>query len=527
MSYVVIARRYRPQQFNEIVGQEHITRTLSNAIANGRLGQAYIFSGPRGVGKTTTARILAMALNCPDGPSATPDISSPVCQAIIQGKSMDVMEIDGASNRRIEEVRNLRENINYTPSEGKYRIYIIDEVHMLTNEAFNALLKTLEEPPRHAVFIFATTEIHKVPATILSRCQRFDFRRIPLQTISGHLKNICEQENIEIEADAILQIAKKADGSMRDAQSILDQIISFSGSNVTLHHVNQAFGLIDPEMFFRFSDLIHAADLKGILQLAREVFTSGLDLNEVLMGLEEHLRNFLVARTMKSVELLDVSDALAKKYAGQLEQFSENDLVAYLNILTQALTDMKYAQQPYLKFELALVKMAKMPSSHNLETILEKLAVLKKKDLTSPEAEDGNENNRTEEQPVVHDIKYVRGQWSELEKKIHALKPTLANLLALIRLDRLEEKELFVEIECNSGQKNLIEKNLSLIESELARLAGVPLRIHATFKLVKREARKKVKNDQNRKELEEKFNTLRQEDPFFNKMVEELGLELE
>ena len=243
MSYVVIARRYRPQQFKDIVGQEHITRTLSNAIANGRIGQAYIFAGPRGVGKTTTARILAMALNCENGPSPTPDINSPICQAIIKGKSMDVMEIDGASNRRIEEVRNLRDNINYAPSEGRYRIYIIDEVHMLTNEAFNALLKTLEEPPSHAVFIFATTEIHRVPPTILSRCQRFDFKRIPINTIIEQLKDICVNEKIDISADALMQIAKKADGSMRDGQSILDQIISFSGEKITIKEVEQASGL--------------------------------------------------------------------------------------------------------------------------------------------------------------------------------------------------------------------------------------------------------------------------------------------
>ncbi len=382
MSYVVIARRYRPQQFAEIVGQEHITRTLSNAIANGRIGQAYIFAGPRGVGKTTTARILAMALNCEGGPSAIPDISSPICQAIIKGKSMDVMEIDGASNRRIEEIRNLRENINYTPSEGKYRVYIIDEVHMLTNEAFNALLKTLEEPPAHAIFIFATTEIHRVPATILSRCQRFDFKRISLNTIIEHLKGICAAEKIEIDDDALLQIAKKADGSMRDSQSILDQIISFSGSKITLAEVEKAIGIINQEIFFDISSKIKEKNLKEILLMSRELYTSGTDLMELMLGLEEHFRNMLVTESMQSAEHLEVSDSISKRYQEQLGAFTENDLVAYLNILSQAVTDMKWAQQPFLKFELALIKMAKMPSAKSVDALIEKLASLKKKTLS-------------------------------------------------------------------------------------------------------------------------------------------------
>jgi DNA polymerase-3 subunit gamma/tau len=249
MTYIVLARRWRPQQFNELIGQEHVSKTLANAIETGRIAHSYIFAGPRGIGKTTTARILAKALNCEKGPTPTPcDACSP-CQSIIKGNSLDVLEIDGASNRGIDEIRNLRENIRFTPSQGKYRIYIIDEVHMLTKEAFNALLKTLEEPPKHAIFIFATTEIFRVPATILSRCQRFDFKRIAINTIIDQLQRICAAENIQVEADALLQIAKKADGSMRDAQSILDQIISYSGEQISSAQVSTALGIINRNSF--------------------------------------------------------------------------------------------------------------------------------------------------------------------------------------------------------------------------------------------------------------------------------------
>lgn len=526
-SYVVIARRYRPQQFEDIAGQEHITRTLSNAISNGRIGQAYIFAGPRGVGKTTTARILAMALNVENGPSAKPDINSPICQAIIRGKSMDVMEIDGASNRRIEEIRNLRENINYTPSEGRYRVYIIDEVHMLTNEAFNALLKTLEEPPAHAIFIFATTEIHKVPATILSRCQRFDFKRIALKTIINHLKNICSQEKIEVDDDALMQIAKKADGSMRDAQSILDQIISFSGSKIGLAELEKAIGIIDQEIFFKISALVKEKNLKEILQLSRELYTSGSDLMEMMLGLEEHFRNMLVVQTMKSVDLIEVAENFANKYMEQINTFSENDLLAYLNIISQALNDIKWAQQPFLKFELALIKMAKMPSSKNIDELLEKLSSVKKKILTNKTDTDNSQENKLETEKHL-DLVKIQQHWPEVIEKVHAQKPLLANIFDLFVLQSFSGSTLTIKIKCNELQKDLIEKDIVFIQNILKEFYMMQVDLDMDYEVLKIQPGEKAENSSARKKEQiEKVENLKAQDPLFKKFVDDFGLEPE
>ncbi len=519
MSYVVIARRYRPMSFEEVIGQEHITQTLANAIKNQRIGQAYIFSGPRGVGKTTTARILAMALNAEDGPTPTPDINSPVCQAIIQGRSMDVMEIDGASNRRIEEIRNLRENINYTPSESRYRIYIIDEVHMLTNEAFNALLKTLEEPPAHAVFIFATTEIHRVPATILSRCQRYDFKRIPLDTIKNHLKLICDQENISAEEDALLEIAKKADGSMRDSQSILDQIISFSGQNVTLKSVQQALGVLDREVFFKLSTLIAGHDIRGILLYARELFGSGVDLMELLTGLEEHFRNLLVSRAMESADLLEVSEQYAGRYVKEARELEERDLISYLTLLGQAIQEMKWSPQPYLKFELSLVKMAQMPETKSIEAILKELSQVKKKALKVPEPP-------VSSSPAPAVVPDVHALWPKIVKHINSKMPTLGSVLSQATPQSMENGQLRVALRCERFNSERLEKNMKSISDGIKELTGQPLMLIIDYDIVESvTGGGEAQQGQARQEKLQKLEQLRKQNVLFNKFVEELGLE--
>ncbi len=379
MTYIVLARKWRPQKFEDIIGQDHVSQTLANAIEGGRIAHSYIFAGPRGVGKTTAARIFAKALNCEKGPARQPCNTCANCLSITKGNSLDVLEIDGASNRGIDEIRNLRENIRFTPSEGKYRIYIIDEVHMLTKEAFNALLKTLEEPPEHAIFVFATTEIHRVPATILSRCQRFDFKRILTKTIIEHLGKICASEKVEISHDSLLQIAKKADGSMRDAQSILDQIISYSGDKIESEEVISSLGIISEEIYFNFTENIREGNLKEIIELCQSIYRDGYDLAEFLVGFEEHLRNLLVTRALGQTDFLNVSEAYAGTYLQVSKNMGEADLLRYLQQVGELQNSLKWTTQPQMKFEIGLLKLAKMPSTLSIETLLEKLDLLKKK----------------------------------------------------------------------------------------------------------------------------------------------------
>ncbi|HOX85783.1 MAG TPA: DNA polymerase III subunit gamma/tau [bacterium] len=379
MSYLVLARKYRPMFFADVVGQEHVTMTLQNAIEQKRVANAYLFSGPRGVGKTTVARLLAKALNCDQGPTTQPCNTCSCCVEINESRSFDVFEIDGASNRGIDEVRNLREGLRYSPNPGKYRIYIIDEVHMLTNEAFNALLKTLEEPPSRVLFIFATTEAHKVPATILSRCQKFDFKRLSNKMIMDQLRSICAKEAIEIDEDSLRIIAGKAEGGMRDAQSILDQIIAFAGKNVRSADTERLLGMIDRNLFFRVSDLITNSDVAGSIQLADELFVGGVDFSDFLLGLAEHLRNLLVIKITAGNHELDVSEVDAEHYRSQAPLFSSEDLLRYIKIASETENLIKRSLNPRLHVEVALVKMVKMGKSVELSELLQTVAELKKK----------------------------------------------------------------------------------------------------------------------------------------------------
>jgi DNA polymerase-3 subunit gamma/tau len=365
--------------FADVMGQQHVTQTLQNAVQQNRIANAYLFCGPRGIGKTTVARLLAKALNCDQGPTINPCNQCTSCIEINESRSLDVFEIDGASNRGIDEVRNLREGLRYAPHPGKYRIYIIDEVHMLTNEAFNALLKTLEEPPARVLFIFATTEAHKVPATILSRCQRFDFKRMPHNAIVEQLQLMCKQEEISIDAESLRIIASKADGSMRDSQSILDQIIAFAGKAIQARDVAALLGIIDQELFFRVTELIRTRDVEGAIKLADHIFAEGFDFDEFLLGLEEHLRNFLVIKSGGDVRLVDCSEEHIARYQEQQEAFSIEDLLRLIKLTADTENMVRRSSNARLHFEVALIKMVKMSSSVQLATLMAQLDEVKKK----------------------------------------------------------------------------------------------------------------------------------------------------
>src|SRR5579872_2744102 len=378
-NYQVTARKWRSQRFDEVVGQDHVTRTLLNAIREGRLAHAYLFTGQRGCGKTTVARILAKAINCPNAEANgyEPCNNCEICKSITGGSSMDVAEIDGASNNGVDDVREMRENVKYPPLQGKYRVIIIDEVHMLSTSAFNALLKTLEEPPRHLIFVFATTEVQKLPATILSRTQRYDFRRIQIEQIVSHLKHIAATDGITIDDDALLLVAKKADGSMRDAQSIYDQAIAYCGTTVETSHLREALNLIDADFYFEVSDAIREQATNKAFSLAFEVVSRGYDIEEFLHGLLEHFRNFLTMIVTGKKELLEVVKFHQERYANDAKSFSEGDILRLTRLGFNALERLKDSPSSRIILELALVEMTMTERAVEIKSLLEELRSLK------------------------------------------------------------------------------------------------------------------------------------------------------
>ncbi len=359
MSYLVLARKYRPQKFNELVGQEHIADLLSKAIETGRLSQAYLFCGPRGVGKTSCARILAKCLNCTKGPTLNPCGNCPACSDIAKGTSFDVLEIDGASNRGIDEIRTLRENVKFAPSYGKYKIYIVDEVHMLTMEAFNALLKTLEEPPEHVKFVFATTAPQKVPATILSRCQRFDFVRIPLKTIVDALEKICKKEDLDVSTDALYSIAKSAQGGMRDALSILDQLSALRNREINLEDVCSMLGLVEIQFLFDISQSIGEKNGVRALETLEAILSKGKDPKQLLKDLTEHFRNLMIIKIGGKTlgKLVDYPVNIKEMYLAQSNLFNLVDIVKAIDILIEAQDITRITESMQMPLEVALAKL--------------------------------------------------------------------------------------------------------------------------------------------------------------------------
>jgi len=380
LEYLVLARKFRPQTFEDVAGQEHVVKTLSNAIGKGRVAHAFLFSGPRGVGKTSVARIMAKSLNCEKGPTATPCNVCSNCKEITAGSSMDVREIDGASNRGIDEIRELREYVKFAPAAAKYKIYIIDEVHMLTREAFNALLKTLEEPPAHVIFIFATTETHKVPATILSRCQCYDFRRISLAEIAANLGRVAVAEGIEISQAALIWIAEAGDGSMRDGQSIFDQVISYAGMKIADTDVEEILGLVDRKYLFVLSKAVLQRDAGRCLTILEEAYLAGIDMKHFYQMMLKHFRNMLLVKiAADGSSCFDIAPEQISKLKDQVQPVSRETLQRYLEILIKEEDSFRRSQEARMKLETVIVGLAYLEPIIPLGEIISTIEALEQK----------------------------------------------------------------------------------------------------------------------------------------------------
>jgi len=377
MAYEVLARKWRPRQFDDVVGQNHVTQTLKNAITSKRIANAYLFVGPRGIGKTSLARIFSKALNCDNGPTVTPCDKCSSCVEIASGTGLDVLEIDGASNNSVDQVRELRETVKYAPTHGSYKIYIIDEVHMLSAAAFNALLKTLEEPPSHVKFIFATTEPDKILPTILSRCQRFDLRRIPVPVIVDRLKVIAGAEKITVEPDAMLAIARGCEGGLRDAVSALDQLVSFKGSNIKEEDVLSVFGLASRSVLEDMAGKILKGDVKSIIELIASIDESGKDMQRFVLELMGHFRNLLVWIHVKDASSMELVDAQVETLKNQSATTGPERLLRIAEILAETESRMKYALSRRTMLETALIRCARAATVVSIEDILKQINELR------------------------------------------------------------------------------------------------------------------------------------------------------
>jgi DNA polymerase III subunit gamma/tau len=438
MDYQVSARKWRPRTFEELIGQQHVAQTLTNAISQGRIAHAYLFSGSRGVGKTTMARILAKALNCKIGPTPKPCQSCPACESITAGQSTDVVEIDGASNRGIDEVRELREAVKYTPMQGRYRVYIIDEVHMLTKEAFNALLKTLEEPPAHVVFIMATTEVHKIPSTILSRCQHFQFRRMTRQEIMGQLAQVAQKEGIELTASGRAILAKVADGSMRDALSLLDQSVAYSGRSVTDSDLQAMLGTPNRDILMAMVKALLERQTATALSLIKTVLDQGYDLRQFVGELVEYWRNLLVAKLANEpAALIDLPPEEVTLLTQAANGASEEELQRLFGIFAQALEALRISMHPRFVLEMAVVRATQLPTLQSVEQLLERLEKVEKGlssgsslKIThpSPTPDDSQvaQNSAVDPQPVTAE---VVPKWEDVIQHVREEKPALASYL--------------------------------------------------------------------------------------------------
>jgi len=485
--------KYRPQTFDEVVGQEHVSETLKNGIASGKVAHAYLFSGPRGIGKTTTARILAKALNCKEGPTPEPCNKCTSCVEIARGSSIDVLEIDGASNRGIDEIRALRENVKFAPVSSRYKIYIIDEAHQITHDAFNALLKTLEEPPRHIIFMLATTQPERIPPTILSRCQRFAFKLIPQKKIFERLNYIVGKERLKIGNEVLNLIASRGEGSLRDAQSLLDQVISYAGDKeITLEDTNFILGVLPFERLVEFSDLIAEHKAKEILSLIDEIAESGYDLHQFIKDLRQHFRNMLLLKVAgEDTRILELPEKYLEILLQKGNQFTEENMVRIIDLLSNTYESMKWSEQPRLVIEVDMFRLCQpyIPIGEIIEKIgrLEKSLTLEEKEEEHPVERDVKEFEKPpseigekEKLPAekVSEIEEIRERWEEILESVKKLDIPLHACLLEGLPTRMEGGLLYIVFPKNhSFHKDRVEKKSNIVEEALKEILGKEVKI--------------------------------------------------
>ena len=470
MASKVLTLKYRPQRFDELLVQDHVRDTMKRAIEKNRLANAYLFCGPRGVGKTTTARILAKSLNCEKGPTTTPCNKCSFCNEITASRSLDVIEIDGASNNSVDDVRELRENARYTPSSGRFKIYIIDEVHMLSASAFNALLKTLEEPPAHVKFVFATTEAHKVPATIVSRCQRFDFRRATAAEIKDRLVWLAQQEKIKASDAALMAIARRADGAIRDGEGILDQLAAFKPEGIELKDVEELLGLVPSEVFFDYADLVLAGDGPGLMSFLARLFESGYDHIEFYSGMVQHFRSLLVLEVSGQESGLSLLPDEVERMTRQARSFGRGDLLRILSGITQYESQAGATQFPRVLLEVMSLELAPGRSGPTYSGI------------------GRNANAVSSETPAASDRPTTLSTlWAELRLRTNERRPMLAGFLELAEPVSFKDDTLILSLPAkHKAAAEKLQNDMGYLTDTLTEAAGGPTRL--TVQLTKRPA---------------------------------------
>jgi DNA polymerase-3 subunit gamma/tau len=531
MSYLVFARKYRPQTFEQVVQQSHVTRTLANAIASERVAHAILFSGPRGTGKTTVARVLAKAMNCAQGPTAEPCNLCQSCLEITAGNAADVFEIDGASNNSVDQIRELRENLKYMPVHSRYKIYIIDEVHMLSLAAFNALLKTLEEPPGHILFMFATTEVHKIPITILSRCQRHDLRRIDSQAIAGHMRKICEAEKVQIDEPSLSLIAQEAGGSMRDSLSLLDHVLACAEGPVTVDLISDLLGIVDRQHLFDLSDAVFQGDIHKVLEAIDTVWRHGYELKRFYADLVTHFHHLtLVKLGPRTGHLIDLPDQEIERMRDQASNIPESYLIQIFDLLFQAEPAIKLSSQPKLGLEMVFLKLFQTAPALPIKTLIDRLDQLQAQmgaqdQLSIGTPEPGRSTAVAENevirghsagpakvpqledenlQPAVVSQGHAPGGpamskevlWKKIMDQVAEQKPSLAGFLGKCTLRSIDQGRMEMQVNGNAFTCKNITRHREALEAICSEQVGhkIDLKVIANYEDAEAKLEQKEKN---------------------------------